>query len=139
MQNKKGPLIALVLFVVVGAIAYPHVRWFQFEMEVRGVFGDKPGLGRFPTREAIVAVKPKCIELAKAKGFDGLKVQLTLEARMTGPKKYWWPRAVVTAGDRTFVQERRAETPFPEDQLEWFREQGVTVKDIKYATGEDDD
>ena len=115
-----------MVVVVIGAVTYPHLQWFLFEMEAREAFNDGTGLGRFPSSPALVGVKAILQKKAAAKGFATLAVSMTMTKRSFGPAKFWYVKAVMSSGSHTFENERRVEG-FDDGDLEYLVENGFTI------------
>lgn len=126
-KSKKGLIVVALIVVVIGAITWPHLQWFRFELEARDAFNDKTGLGRFPSPDQIVGVKKVLQEKAAAKGFETLSVSVAMEQRSMGPVKFWFVKAAMSSGSHSFENERRVETALGPTELEFLQENGVSV------------
>jgi hypothetical protein len=126
-KNKTGLYVGIVIVLVLGALAYPKVRWFQFEMKVRDSFASNGGLGRFPSKEAMLDIKAKGAQFAKELGIDPLTVTLEIEKRSVGVDFWWYLKADFASGSNTFHKERRVETEIDSASLEWFAENDVKI------------
>ncbi len=136
MEKKNGLYVGLVIVLILGAVAYPKVRWFQFQMKVRDTFASHGGLGRFPSRDQMMGIEAKAQQFAKDFKIEGLKVQFELEGRPVAGDIWWYWNADFSAGSKTFRKARRIETRFTDDDVEWFGEQGVKLK-LPVAAEED--
>jgi hypothetical protein len=133
MDNKKPLLFVLVFFGIIAAVAYPKVQWFRFEMEVRDVFNDRKGVGRFPSREQLVDVTSKLENLGKRFGYEPMAVKLRLVQKSHGPVVKWYFGAHMSHGSNTFDLQRWVETPLSDDDVEWYTEAGIAVTGKGYS------
>ena len=133
-KNKTGLYVGIVVVLVLGGLAYPKVRWFQFEMKARAAFESNGGLGRFPSKEAMLGIKAKSAQFAKELGIDEPTVALEIEKRSVGVDFWWYLKADFKSGSNSFHKERRVETEINSDTLEWLAENGVKIP----PSGEDD-
>src|SRR5690606_4282187 len=100
MEKKHG--VGLLVVVAVAAFfGWPYLQWFRFELEVRDAIGDKR-LGRAPGPEAILAFPEELAGLAKAHGFDALKVTQAVRERGMGPTSFWYLEVQLSSGPHAF-------------------------------------
>jgi hypothetical protein len=132
MDDKKPLIFVLVFFGIIAAVAYPKVQWFRFEMQVRDVFSDQKGIGRFPPREKLVEVDTTIQNLAKPFGYEPMDVKLRLVQQSHGPVVKWYFGANMTHGGNSFDIQRWIETPLSEDDVEWYTEAGIAVTGTGY-------
>jgi hypothetical protein len=139
MEERKHIAIIGGILLIVGLVfGLPYLNWFRFEMVARDSMSDK-GVGRFPDAQKIVDVRDAIKADAKAKGFEGLEVEMRLYERKMPPTTMWFLNVKMIHGTRTFVQERRIESKFGAEDAEFLREHGCAVESLKEGQEEEDD
>lgn len=128
-ESKSGKMLLIAILILFGGggfLIYPQVQWFRFEMAARDAVSDK-ALGRFPDSEKILGVTQQVQKSAAALKVKDLKVTVKLTERRVGPTTMWFVAANVKSGTKEFETERRIETEWERDDLEYLREEGIVI------------